>query len=116
MLSTPPEMTVPLQADEHGVIRVGATRVTLQTIIYAYQQHESPEQIVQSFDTLKLADIYAVIAYYFSHQDEVDDYLRQQEDEAGRIRREVETQHPEMFTVQDKMRALAEKKSRQNPS
>ena len=85
-------LPVPLQEDTHGTIRVGGTRVTLETVIYSYRQGDSPEEIASSFDTLKLADIYAVITYYLRHQEEVKAYLRRQEGEAEAIRRKIESQ------------------------
>jgi hypothetical protein len=38
---------VPLRADEQGVMRVGHTRVRLDTVITAWKQGASPEQIVE---------------------------------------------------------------------
>jgi hypothetical protein len=61
-------------------------------VIYAYKSGESPEQIVEDFDTLKLADVYSVIGYYPRHQSEVDAYLREAEAEAEAIRRRIESQ------------------------
>lgn len=79
----------PLREDLGGAIRVGPTRVT---VIYAYKSGESPEQIVEDFDTLQLADVYSVIGYYPRHQSEVDAYLREAEAEAEAIRRKIESQ------------------------
>src|SRR6266568_2426083 len=67
--------TVPLRTDEHGVLRVGDTRVRLDTVITAWKQGESPEQIVENFDVLDLADVYAVISYYLNHREEIERYL-----------------------------------------
>lgn len=82
----------PLREDLGGAIRVGPTRVTLETVIYAYKSGESPEQIVEDFDTLQLADVYSVIGYYLRHQSEVDAFLREAEAEAEAIRRKIESQ------------------------
>jgi uncharacterized protein (DUF433 family) len=65
-------MTVPLRTDEHGTICVSGTRVTLDRVIARFQQGASPEQIQESFDVLPVNDIYAVIAYYLAHHDELD--------------------------------------------
>lgn len=46
VIEAPP---VPLRTDEHGVIRVGKTRVPLDAIIYAFNQGSSPEEIVMSY-------------------------------------------------------------------
>lgn len=65
----------PLIEDKNGVIRIGTTRVTLLSVINAYSQGASAEEIVQDFPTLTLSDAYATIAYYLQHQAKVDEYL-----------------------------------------
>lgn len=85
---------LPLHADEHGSIRVGDTRVLLEFVLHAYQAGASAEQIVQRFDTLDLADVHAVLAYYLRHRPEVDDYLRRREAEAWDTRQRIEADLP----------------------
>jgi uncharacterized protein (DUF433 family) len=80
----------PLRTDSDGVIRVGDTRVTLATIVSAFHQGATAETIVQQYPTLTLADVYAVIGYYLRHQDEVDAYLAEQQQEADKIRQQNE--------------------------
>ena len=94
MIALPEAVPLPLVLDEHGTIRVSGTRVTLDTLIGFYRQGETPENLHEGFPTVPLADIYAVIAYYLSHQAELDAYLKQRAEEADRIRREWETRHP----------------------
>ena len=86
---------VPLRIEETGTVRVGNTRVTLDTIIYACKGGDSPEQIAEGFDTVPLADIYAVINYYLRHRDEVDAYLERRKREADEIRAKWEALHPQ---------------------
>ena len=83
---------VPLSADDDGRVRVGGTRVTLDTVIGAFNQGESPEEIVDGFDALELADVYTVIGYYLRHRPEVDAYSKRRDDEAEVLRREIEAQ------------------------
>lgn len=85
---------VPLRADEQGVIRIGQTRVRLDTVITAWRQGESPEQIVENFDVLDLADVYAVISYYLHHRVEVEEYMAQNRLEGERVRAEHERRFP----------------------
>jgi uncharacterized protein (DUF433 family) len=92
VIEAPP---VPLRNDEHGVLRVGKTRVPLDTVVYAFNQGASPEEIVMSYPTLALADVYAVVNYYLYNRAEVDAYLRQREAEATRIREENEKRFPQ---------------------
>jgi uncharacterized protein (DUF433 family) len=84
----------PLRVDEHGAVRVGKTRIPLDTVIIAYQQGERPEDIARQYDTLDLADIYAAISYYLHHRQRVDAYLVERDREAEAIRREIEERSP----------------------
>ncbi|HEX5758385.1 MAG TPA: DUF433 domain-containing protein [Thermoanaerobaculia bacterium] len=86
---------VPLAVDADGVIRVGGTRVTLDTLVGVYSQGSTPEEIAEAFDVLRLDDVYAVITYYLRHREEVEEYLRRREAEAEKIRGEVEALWPQ---------------------
>ncbi len=81
----------PLREDLGGVIRVGPTRVTLEAVVNAYKRGESPEEIVEAFDTLQLAVVYSVIGYYLRHKTGVDAYVQWAEAEAEAIRRKIES-------------------------
>ena len=85
---------VRLKTDECGVMRVGNTRVRLDTVITAWLQGNSPEQIVESFDVLGLADIYGVISYYLNHRAEVEAYLAENRQAGERLRKELESRFP----------------------
>jgi uncharacterized protein (DUF433 family) len=85
--STPP----PLHEDADGVIRVGGTRVTLQSIIALFDQGAGPEEIALRFPVLKLADVYETISFYLRHQTELQPYLQAQE-QASDIAREQAAQ------------------------
>lgn len=82
---------VPLRVDNTGTLRVGQTRVTLDTVIAAFCSGESAEVIAHSYPTLHLDQVYAVIAYYLKHQQDVDHYLAERRREAGELRRQVES-------------------------
>lgn len=101
-------LNLPLHTDEMGVIRVGNTRVTLETVVHAFQNGETPEQIVDSFDVLKLSDVYAVITYYLQHQSEAEDYLRRAEKEAASIRREIESRNADLIGIRERLLARME--------
>ena len=60
-----------VHTDEHGVLRVGATRVMLDAVIAAFQQGHSPETIRQQYPALSLEEVYGSIAYFLAHLDEV---------------------------------------------
>ena len=92
VIEAPP---VPLRTDERGVLRVGKTRVPLDTVVYAFNQGASAEEIVMSYPSLELGDVYAVVNYYLHNRAEVDAYLSQREGESARIREENEKRFPQ---------------------
>ena len=59
---------------------VSGTRISLDSIVYAFRRGASPETIKSSFPTLTLEQIYGAIAFYLSRQSEVDEYLRKSEE------------------------------------
>ncbi len=83
---------VPIRIDEGGAVRVGPTRVTLETVLHFFNEGKSPEEITQSFDALKLADVYSVIGYYLRYGPEVDEYLRRVDEAEEALRKRVESQ------------------------
>ena len=85
-----PAVAVPLFDDGQGGLRVTGTRVLLERIIHAFEDGATPEGIVQSYDTLQYADVYAVLTWYLRHKAEVEEYLRKREAEAETIRKTIE--------------------------
>jgi len=82
----------PLRAETDGALRVGDSRVLLEMVIYAFEDGATAETIVQRFPSLKLPDVYAVIAYYLRHRGEVENYLHEREKTAQQIRERIEGQ------------------------
>ena len=60
------------------IYRISGTRVSLDSIVYAFMSGQSPESIAQSFPVLTLEQVYGGIAFYLAHRDEVDRYLEAQ--------------------------------------
>jgi uncharacterized protein (DUF433 family) len=86
----PLTLSIPLYEDPPGVLRVGTSRVLLELVIRAFQRGQTPESIVQSYDTLRLQDVYAVVSYYLANPATVDEYLRRCDHEAEAVRRKLE--------------------------
>lgn len=87
-------VAVPLREDPTGAIRIGESRVLLDMVIHAFWKGQSPEGIAQSYDTLELPDVYAVLAYYLTHRAEVDAYLARREQEAEALRLRIQASQP----------------------
>ena len=81
---------LPLAIDKNGVVKVGGTRVTLDTVVKAFIRGATAEEIAQQYPTLTLSDIYATISYYLRNRKEVDKYLGKRKKQAQAIKRENE--------------------------
>lgn len=83
--------TVPLSTDQAGVLRVAGTRVSFDSVVYAFDEGATPEEIAQAYPTLDLAAIYSVIGYYLQNRAEVEEYLGQRKVQRGEVKKEIES-------------------------
>lgn len=109
MLQFPATVELPLRVDFGDVIRVGQTRVTLQTVVYHFQEGEPPEMIVNAFPSLKLSDVYILLGYYLDHRAEIDTYIEKLTKLDEEARREYEAAHPNRITREELLARLAAK-------
>lgn len=100
----------PLRLDGNDVVRVGHTRVTLHTVINAFNRGATAEQIVMSYPALKLDDVYLVIGYYLRHKPEIDEYISQLEKEGDELQKKLEA-HFDMSGIRERL--LARRTARQ---
>jgi uncharacterized protein (DUF433 family) len=98
-------ISVPLFDDGQGGLRVTGTRVLLERIIYAFEDGATPEGIVQSYDTLRLPDVYAVLTWYLAHKAEVQEYLRKRAEQADATRRTIEASQPDRAELRTRLLA-----------
>lgn len=91
MLSVSVTEIIPLKTDSSGVIRIGATRITLDTVVGAFRDGATAEEIVQQYPVLDLSDVYHVIGYFLRRTSEVEAYLQNRRIDAETVRRENET-------------------------
>jgi uncharacterized protein (DUF433 family) len=82
---------IPLEEDASGAIRVENTHVTLDSVVHAYREGASAEEIVERFPTITLCAAYAAIAFYLKHQAEIDAYLKRRDSEAEQLRSQIES-------------------------
>ena len=95
--------------DEGGVVRVGRSRVSLDLVVAQYENGMTPEDLVRAYDTLLLADVHAVVAYYLRHRDKVQAYLARRGAEAEALRTEIEAGHPRVSREELRARTAGEK-------
>lgn len=89
-LTIEPE-AAPLVLDADGVARIGATRVTLDTLVAAFEEGTAAEDIVQQYPSPRLADVYCVIGYYLRRREDVAAYLRDRQTQGASVRPENES-------------------------
>ena len=56
---------------------LSGTRVSLDSIVYAFLSGQTAENIAQSFPVLSLEQVYGAITYYLAHRSEIDGYLEE---------------------------------------
>jgi len=88
----------------NGGYYVAGTRVSLDSVVYAYLRGESPEGVVYSFPALTLEQVNGAIDYYLTHRDAVDAYLEQERIEFERLRREAREKDPAFYAKMDAAR------------
>lgn len=103
---------VPLQMNNDGVLQVGGTRVTLDTVVGAFNDGATPEEIVQQYPSLNLADIYAVLGYYLRHRTELEMYLHRRQQQAQQVRQQNEARFP---SAGIRERLLARQRAKEQP-
>ena len=59
----------------NGGYYVAGTRISLDSVVYSFNEGQSPEAIQKDFPSLKRAQIYGAIAFYLDHQAVIDKYL-----------------------------------------
>jgi len=92
-IATSPEPVL-LATDADGVVRVAGSRVTLDTLVAAFQTGDSAEEIHEQYPTVELGDIYAVLAYYLRHTGDVDAYLDGREQAGASVRATNDARFP----------------------
>ena len=95
MSALPPSLPVPLHELPDGTLRVIGTRVPIDTILAFHLAGDTPEAIHEGFPTVSLADVYACLAYYYRHRQDVDSYLARRAVEADAMRAEIERRCPQ---------------------
>jgi uncharacterized protein (DUF433 family) len=75
---------------------VAGTRVSLDSIVFAFLDGLSPETIVgECFPVLTLEQVYGAITYYLAHRADIDSYLQQTDAEFDALRQATRTADPQ---------------------
>ena len=87
----------PYIEERNGGLYVAGTRVSLDSVVILFQEGASPEKIVQSFSTLKLAQVYGAIAYYLENEQAINEYLAEGEREFERSAVPLSEANPDLY-------------------
>jgi uncharacterized protein (DUF433 family) len=82
-------MTKEYVEKREGAYQISGTRVSLDSVVYAFLRGAAPESIAQSFPALTLEEVYGAIAFYLGHQTEIDAYLQEGEREFEALRQQA---------------------------
>ena len=95
-----------IEERDGGYYMVG-TRISLDSVVYCFNEGKSPEAIHEDFPLLKRAQIYGAIAFYLDHQAEIDEYLArsEREFEGGAI--PLQQANPALWEKLERARASA---------
>ncbi len=84
------------RAAQRRILR-GGSRVSLDSIVYAFLDGESPEGIQDSYTALTLEQIFGSLAYYLANRPMIDEYLRQGEIEYDRLYEDARAKDPAFY-------------------
>lgn len=82
--------TINLTKTSDGTLRIGKTRVALESVIHHFSVGATAEEIWQKFPSLTLGEVYGVIAYFLNNKESVVKYILKQEAESDEIQSETE--------------------------
>lgn len=91
--------------ERHGGYYAKGSRVSLDSIVSAFKDGESPETIRQNFPSLTLEEVYGAITFYLAHQAEVDANISEGEKELERALPPLSQSRPELYARLQKARA-----------
>jgi uncharacterized protein (DUF433 family) len=85
-----PDSDTYVRTDEHGVMRVGNTRVSLDSVVIPFQNGDAPESIRSQYPSLTLEQVYGAITYYLAHKPQVDEYLERQQAQFEELKAQID--------------------------
>jgi uncharacterized protein (DUF433 family) len=91
---------------------IEGTRISLDSVVYAFREGLSPESIAQAFPLLNLEQVYGAIAFYLANRAEIDTYLVAEEAAFEAMPQPLESIDP---TLYNKLMAAKAARSQVNP-
>ena len=91
---------------------IAGSRVSLDSIVYAFLRGTSPEGIAHSFPLITLEEVYGALTFYLAHQVEIDAYLQQGEAEFEALRQQAREANPLLYKKLEEARQRIQSPSR----
>jgi uncharacterized protein (DUF433 family) len=91
------------------------TRVSLDSIVYAFLRGAAPESIAHSFPVLRLEEVYGAVTYYLSHKEDVDTHLGQNDREFENLRIQARHSNPGLYNKLEAAKKVEDVKQLLNP-
>ena len=76
---------------------IEGTRISLDSLVYAFLNGESPESIAQNFPLLSLEQVYGAIAFYLANRELIDVYLKEGEEEFEKLQQSFREKNPLLY-------------------
>ncbi|MBP0017396.1 MAG: DUF433 domain-containing protein [Cyanobacteria bacterium SBLK] len=89
--------TKPYIEQKEGCYRILGKRVSLDSIVYAFLNGNSPESIAQSFPALTLEEIYGAITFYLANRETIDTYLKEGEQLFMQLQQQAKIDNPLLY-------------------
>ena len=90
-----------------GGYYLAGSRVSLDSVVYAFLRGELPEGIAESFPAVSMEQVFGAIAHYLEKPDAIDAYLRDGKAEFARLRDEGRRSHPALYASLEASRRAA---------
>ena len=81
----------------NGGYFVKGTRVSLDSVVYAFLRGDSPEGIAESFPSLELEQIFGALTFYMANREIVDRYLSEGRRDFETLRQRARRNHPSLY-------------------
>jgi uncharacterized protein (DUF433 family) len=76
---------------------VAGTRVSLDSVVYAFLRGESPEGIVESYPALSMEEVFGALSFYLAERNAIDDYLRKEKQDFEILRQQARKANPALY-------------------
>ena len=95
--SVPAVVVKPYVEIRNGGYYVIGTRISLDSVVYGFQEGQPPESIIRSYPSLDLEQVYGAIAFYLANRSDIDAYLAAEEAAFDAMPQPLQTDDPEMY-------------------